>query len=460
MDGDIHAISTLMGRRMRKNVLTLALFIGWALSSRVSAQDQAFTDREVAGLMGPVKILRERLVDYQQVNNVFIESSTRETFSMRFNEAGNKPGSSAKTIHSETVHSPTENNTVYTEYTSTGLILRRQIYRYDSSNDLVEIVYYDASNQLTERDTYQYNDKHLVVSMLSYGSNNLFIGESRFEYNDDGRIKFRLDYSANQNLERAHNYQYREGKLTQYTFEPKNDHNNRQVRYEMDANKNRTIHQEEWNNNLQTARDIKASPISLKMEGKLISSVLIYSATHSKISSTVDVYNAFSSLNGQIIEKRNRRAVLSYDSQDRIGEEQYFDTSQYELEDLFTHVYTDRMHTIHNGKRRDGTLPAPSWIWEFNEDGLLVHYKTLYEEAYLAYDEHENLISRTEPLFPSRDVTWEYQYDSFGNWVKIDENHFTNDKLQWKRTYLRNIEYYMSTPVEDYELHEPVKTDR
>ena len=297
----------------------------------------------------------------------------------------------------------------YEEDPDTGISHRRELYKYNNDQKLIENSYY-SNDSLKRQVLYWYDNKGNLLRKLFYLDNKPYT-DTKFEYNHIGNL-----------IKKTENYIKTDYKHVK--------------QYEYDA-KNRLI--------LFTKEDDDTKEIILKIIYKDDLLIEIYDNRDDE-----EVHIFYSYKNKKLINKVISKSFFNgcyydyikekilYDEKGRIKKS--FDYKQNKIKKTYTYYYDNKDRVIKTELLYTGDKKE-YWIDNYDTIGNLIEtiYKNddyRYKDCY-TYDNNNNLLSKTTYKGNKAIEKTFYTYDSYQNLIKIEK--YNNGK---NYIYERTFTYY------------------
>ena len=296
----------------------------------------------------------------------------------------------------------------YEEDPDTGISHKRELYKYNNDQKLIENSYY-SNDSLKRQVFYWYDNKGNLSRKLFYLNNEPYT-DTKFEYNHIGNLIKKTENYIKTNYKHVEQYEY-------------------------DA-KNRLI--------LFTKEDDDTKEIILKniyKDDLLIESYdnrddnihTIYLYTNQKLIEKVISKNFFNGCYYDHIKEK-----ILYDEKGRIKKE--FDYNQNKIERTYTYYYDNKDRVIKTELLYTGDKKE-YWIDSYDTAGKLI--ETIYkndnyrDKDNYTYDKNNNLLSKTTYKDNKIVEKTTYNYDKYQNITKIEK--YNNETIY---IYERTFTYY------------------
>lgn len=296
----------------------------------------------------------------------------------------------------------------YEEDPDTGISYRREVYKYNNDQKLIENSYY-SNDSLKRRVFYWYDNKGNLSRKLFYLDNEPYT-DTKFEYNHIGNLIKKTENYIKTNYKHVEQYEYdAKNRLILFT---KEDDDTKEI-----------ILKNIYKNDLLTEsydnRDDNIHTIYLYANKKLIEKVI------SK--------NFFNGCYYDHIKEK-----ILYDEKGRIKKE--FDYNQNKIERTYTYYYDNKDRVIKTELLYTGDKKE-YWIDNYDTVGNLI--ETIYKnddyrdkDSY-TYDNNNNLLSKTTYKDNKIVERTTYNYDKYQNITKIEK--YNNGTIY---IYERTFTYY------------------
>ena len=296
----------------------------------------------------------------------------------------------------------------YEEDPDTGISHRRELYKYNNDQKLIENSYY-SNDSLKRRVLYWYDNKGNLSRKLFYLNNEPYT-DTKFEYNHIGNLIKKTENYIKTDYKHVEQYEYdAKNKLILFT---KEDDDTKEIILKNIYKNDLLI--ESYDN-----RDDNIHTIYLYANQKLIEKVI------SK--------NFFNGCYYDHIKEK-----ILYDEKGRIKKE--FDYNQNKLERTYTYYYDNKDRVIKTELLYTGDKKE-YWIDSYDTTGNLI--ETIYkndnyrDKDNYTYDNNNNLLSKTTYKDNKIVEKTTYNYDKYKNITKIEK--YNNGTIY---IYERTFTYY------------------
>lgn len=220
-------------QRIPKAMVALVL---WVLMT-CTAVGERRTDKETAGLVGPVKsVYNEEAVFFEKfyrwvegskipVSLVVYDANGYMTEQVEYNADKSVRGKRTYAYDSK------GNKTQEIEYHADGAIESKQTYAYNDWGYLTELVHYVADDTIDKKITYSHDEKGRMTAAAEYNADGVLQGNRVYTYNGGhmtGWVEYDADGSVNEKMEYVHDY---EGQVTGYAWYDGDECLKRRVRF-------------------------------------------------------------------------------------------------------------------------------------------------------------------------------------------------------------------------------------
>jgi antitoxin component YwqK of YwqJK toxin-antitoxin module len=179
-------------RAVRKIITPIVLCLLWTIPS----SSQTKTDREQAGLVGPVKSVEKKLVGFGLKNGITVEESSRAIQKITYNTQGNileeisYDQNSAISQKLTYLYDAEGRCTGYDEYAAlvdkSLTIPRRHVYKLDDKGRRVEYVVFDSDGTMASRFVYKYDGKGNLTDEEWYAHTGRLGGKNVSAFDEKG----------------------------------------------------------------------------------------------------------------------------------------------------------------------------------------------------------------------------------------------------------------------------------
>ena len=293
----------------------------------------------------------------------------------------------------------------YEEDPDTGISHRRELYKYNNDQKLIENSYY-SNDSLKRQVLYWYDNKGNLLRKLFYLDNKPYT-DTKFEYNHIGNL-----------IKKTENYIKTDYKyVEQYEYDPKN----RFILFTKEDNYTKEI----------ILKNIYKDDLLIESYDNRDDNIhTIYLYENKKLIEKVISKNFFNGCYYDHIKEK-----ILYDEKGRIKKE--FDYNQNKLERTYTYYYDNKDRVIKTELLYTGNKKE-YWIDNYDTAGNLI--ETIYKnddyrdkDSY-TYDNNNNLLSKI--TYKGNKIVEKtlYTYDKYQNIIKI-EKQYNGTTFIYERTF-------------------------
>ncbi|MCA1564663.1 MAG: hypothetical protein LC803_03190 [Acidobacteria bacterium] len=186
---------------MSKHPGALLLLFFFIISSTSFAIAQKKTDREKAGLFGPVETVSLEQSKIREQDGIPVESRRRLESVTVYDEKGyeieQSHYSNGTLQNKRTTAYDYPGNITWTYYNPEGAVMSRTIIKSDDSGRTTGIFAYDAGGSLTCQQNFVYDQRgNLLESSSSFINNRVLSSKTVHAYDDEGRLMTSRVYDA------------------------------------------------------------------------------------------------------------------------------------------------------------------------------------------------------------------------------------------------------------------------